>query len=271
MQSGRLLVSGSDFYCGNSSGSLCQFALKSQIPSQYVHPSTKQCNYSVNLSGYAKSSELNSLKTSVSSGKSLVATAVTGKGVSTAADASFQTIANNINTLNVLVSGSIEDLYLNTLSTTLYLSDLASNMYNYVLSGDTFYENWYGRIDTYKITKRASKSLNYDDYVYYNRQGASGYTSEFGIVLTYNRNTKTLEASLSTDTLSSIATLKISNQYYDKSNHKYVVDVLVTSTSSTWGFDSSDFTGHKTGYIHVTFENSAIVSIPNVGNYTVTL
>ena len=106
-----MLVSGSDFYCGNSSGAPCQFALKSQVPSQYVHPtskqcnytythpSTKQCNYSVDLSGYAKSSDLNSLKTSVSSGKQLVASAVTGKGVQTAANASFQTIANNINAI----------------------------------------------------------------------------------------------------------------------------------------------------------------------------
>lgn len=110
-----MLVNGSDFYCGNSSGSPCQFALKSMIPSAYVHPSTKQCNYSVDLSGYAKTSDLNSLKTSVSSGKSLVAAAVTGKGVSTAADASFQTIANNVNAIStglgsgiatIMVSGS---------------------------------------------------------------------------------------------------------------------------------------------------------------------
>ena len=91
-----MLVKDSDFYCGNASGSPCQLALKNQIPSQYVHPSTKQCNYSVDTSQFATSSELNSLKTSVSSGKSLVASAVTGKDVSTAADASFQTIANNI-------------------------------------------------------------------------------------------------------------------------------------------------------------------------------
>nr|DAO30549.1 MAG TPA: hypothetical protein [Caudoviricetes sp.] len=91
-----MLVNGSDFYCGNSSGSPCQFALKNQIPSAYTHPSEKQCNYSVDLSGYAKTSDLESLKTSVSSGKSIVATAVTGKGVSTAANASFQTIASNI-------------------------------------------------------------------------------------------------------------------------------------------------------------------------------
>lgn len=96
-----MLVNGSDFYCGNSDDSPCQFALKSQIPSQYVHPSTKQCNYSVNLSGYAKTSELNSLKTSVSEGKSLIAAAVTGKGVSTAADATFQTMSDNINKLSV--------------------------------------------------------------------------------------------------------------------------------------------------------------------------
>ena len=96
MQSGRLLVNGNDFYCGNSSGSPCQFALKSQIPSAYTHPSEKQCNYSVDLSGYAKSEDLESLKTSVSSGKSIVAAAVTDKGVSTAVNASFQTIASNI-------------------------------------------------------------------------------------------------------------------------------------------------------------------------------
>ena len=40
--------------------------------------------------------EINSLKTSVSEGKSLIAAAVTGKGVPTAADATFQTIASNI-------------------------------------------------------------------------------------------------------------------------------------------------------------------------------
>lgn len=34
MQSGRLLVSGSDFYCGNSTNSPCQLALRNQIPPQ---------------------------------------------------------------------------------------------------------------------------------------------------------------------------------------------------------------------------------------------
>lgn len=53
-----MLVKDSDFYCGNSSGSPCQFALKSQIPSAYVHPSAKQCNYSVDLSNYVTKDQL---------------------------------------------------------------------------------------------------------------------------------------------------------------------------------------------------------------------
>ncbi len=84
MQSGRLLVNGSNFYCGNSSSSPLQLALKSQIP---------------DVSGFATSAELNSLKTSVSNGKSLIASAITGKGISTASDATFQTMANNIGSI----------------------------------------------------------------------------------------------------------------------------------------------------------------------------
>ena len=45
--------------------------------------------------------DLEGLKTSVSEGKALVAAAVTGKGVVTAADATFETIANNINSIKV--------------------------------------------------------------------------------------------------------------------------------------------------------------------------
>nr|DAO30676.1 MAG TPA: hypothetical protein [Caudoviricetes sp.] len=54
------------------------------------------------LSGYAKSTEVESLKTSVSEGKKLVAAAVTGKGVNTAADSTFQAIANNINSIETV-------------------------------------------------------------------------------------------------------------------------------------------------------------------------
>ena len=44
MNSGRLLVNGEDFYCGNGSNGLCQLARLNQVPSAYVHPTTKQCS-----------------------------------------------------------------------------------------------------------------------------------------------------------------------------------------------------------------------------------
>lgn len=51
----------------------------------------------------ATQSEVDELKTSVSEGKSLIAAAVTDKGVKTAADATFQTMAENI---AIIPSGS---------------------------------------------------------------------------------------------------------------------------------------------------------------------
>ena len=45
---------------------------------------------------FATATELNEVKTSVSEGKALIAAAVTGKGVSTAAGATFQQMATNI-------------------------------------------------------------------------------------------------------------------------------------------------------------------------------
>ena len=45
--------------------------------------------------------EMNSVKTSVSNGKSLIASAITDKGVSTASDATFQVMADNIASLEI--------------------------------------------------------------------------------------------------------------------------------------------------------------------------
>ena len=102
MISGRTAVNGSDFYIGNSSNSPCRLARLDQIPAGYVHPTTKQCNYSYKHPSTIQcnaSTEINSLKSSVSNGKSLIASAITGKGVSTASNATFQTMANNISSL----------------------------------------------------------------------------------------------------------------------------------------------------------------------------
>ena len=58
----------------------------------YTHPSTIQC---------AAATEINNLKSSVSSGKTQIANAITGKGVTTSSSASFATMANNISQLAV--------------------------------------------------------------------------------------------------------------------------------------------------------------------------
>ena len=63
---------------------------------------------SPDLSGYAKSAEVESLKTSVSEGKKLVAAAVTDKGVNTAADSTFQVIADNISSIPMVQTKSLE-------------------------------------------------------------------------------------------------------------------------------------------------------------------
>ena len=61
-------------------------------------------------------SNLNALKKSVADGKSAIASAITGKGVSTAADASFTTMADNVKKIVTSAGNSITGLYNNTTS-----------------------------------------------------------------------------------------------------------------------------------------------------------
>ena len=58
---------------------------------------------------YATVAQYNELKTSVSNGKSLIASAITDKGVSTASNATFQTMSNNIRSIQT-AAGSIYDI-----------------------------------------------------------------------------------------------------------------------------------------------------------------
>ena len=59
------------------------------------------------VGSYATTTQLNDLKTSVSNGKSAVASAITDKGVSTSATASFDTMANNIRSIGMIVSATL--------------------------------------------------------------------------------------------------------------------------------------------------------------------
>ena len=95
-------MNNNSFYCGSSSNLPCQLALKNDIPevTPYVHPSEKQCNYAYihpSTIQCSAATEINSLKSSVSSGKTQVANAITGKGVSASGNDTFATLASKIN------------------------------------------------------------------------------------------------------------------------------------------------------------------------------
>ena len=83
MTSGRIYVTESQIICGSRDGT----ANVLYPHSSYTHPSTIQCS---------AATEINSLKSSVSSGKTQVANAITGKGVSASQNDSFATLASKI-------------------------------------------------------------------------------------------------------------------------------------------------------------------------------
>ena len=97
------------------------FILKSEYTpvdlSEYLKTATADTKYAPTSHTHGIGSinglqtELDSLKSSVSEGKSLVAAAVTDKGVTTAADATFQTIADNIGKI-VIASGPAVKQYM---------------------------------------------------------------------------------------------------------------------------------------------------------------
>ena len=105
MNSGRIYVTESQIICGSRDGT----ANVLYPHSSYTHPVTKQCNYSYTHPSTIQcnaASEINSLKSSVSNGKSAIASAITDKGISTAADATFQTMANNISNISSIGYGN---------------------------------------------------------------------------------------------------------------------------------------------------------------------
>ena len=104
---------------------------------------------------------INDLKTSVSNGKSAVASAITDKGVSTSATASFDTMANNIRSINQ----GLTIQYIGEL----YTSSMPSNHLNktYSISGylTAPYSIYLGSNNTYTspLTKFTSMTV-YDPY-----------------------------------------------------------------------------------------------------------
>ena len=144
--SGRTLVNGSDLYIGNSSNSPIQIARVNQIPAAYTHPSAIQCS---------AATEIDSLKSSVSSGKALIASAVTDKGIGTSSSASFSTMASNIRNLDVITSSQEEMLNGWTYSA----SGSSSRSYSPTMTGTAIFsrstDSW-----TEYLTPRVPSSMN---------------------------------------------------------------------------------------------------------------
>ena len=100
LNTGKILVTPNHCYIGPNKIDLT-------ADTKYVHPTTKQCNYSYTHPSKIQcsaASEISSLKSSVSSGKAQIASAITGKGVTTAADATFQQMATNIGQIETATS-----------------------------------------------------------------------------------------------------------------------------------------------------------------------
>lgn len=104
----------------------------------------------------AKQTDLDECFQSVSEGKSLIAAAVTDKGVPTAADATFQTMANNILNLNTVTS----DTYLYETFAVLSISTSYSN--RYILYANSLFNN---KSNSYKAIAIWGQNTRYSGIV----------------------------------------------------------------------------------------------------------
>lgn len=236
----------------------------------YTHPSSIQCN---------ASSEINSLKSSVSNGKSLIASAITGKGVSTASNATFQTMANNIG--NISSVGEIEKIYLQGLDDKLYASysDYDYDINRLTVNGPDLYEiysNYSPNIYSLQLVDRTTNSYEF----YYGRNSTAdlnGWYCKFY----YSRNAKTFYADvggtlhdyfdLSYDQYrdkETYGTITYNGTNWDKQNHRLTATFTVTCTASNWAFDRDNTI--KSATITASISNKVRVYIASTA-YDITL
>ena len=131
------------------------------------------------VGSYATTAQLNEVKTSVSNGKSLIASAITDKGVSTASSATFQNMANNIRSINQgLTIQYIGELYIGSMP-----AKSLSKTYSITGYLSRTYSGYLGQNNTYTIpfTKFISMRV-YDPYWSY---GSIHLTLESGEIITY--------------------------------------------------------------------------------------
>ena len=126
------------------------------------------------VGSYATTAQLNEVKTSVSNGKSLIASAITDKGVSTASSATFQTMANNIRSINSIAA--------------INLNSVDGKLFDYGVATVPVIDKGSNTIYT------AGTSLSADrGYIIYNING-SGYSK---VYMSANTNNHTLRMYMS--------------------------------------------------------------------------
>ena len=108
------------------------------------------------VAGYAKSTELESVKTSVSEGKKLIAAAVTDKGVETAADATFKTMSDNIGSIS-----TVTDLEQSILANISYTDTFKSDSYQHYTEAGK-YENQVMRMTSSDSSTSYACTLQYN-------------------------------------------------------------------------------------------------------------
>lgn len=121
------------------------------------------------VAGYAKLTELESVKTSVSEGKKLIAAAVTDKGVETAADATFKTMADNIENIS---TGGYGGTLQCTAATNIAAGDLLilDSMSENFKSSNGYRDSAY-RLDSGFVCVNGTSSYRYIDCIFVDKAG----------------------------------------------------------------------------------------------------
>ena len=162
-----------------------------------MHPSTKQCNYSYTHPSSIQcnaATEINNLKSSVSSGKTQVANAITGKGVSASGNDTFATLASKISQIKsqptsyqfvlnpvpyynytTIASGTTYevDLGCQNIGVWAWLSHAGSNDPDYYYGTSTGYGSF-----NYRLNSVSSNIRGYP-YTWYVSTGSPGPSSEY--------------------------------------------------------------------------------------------
>lgn len=256
---GKIQVGNSKVFAKLGNGAVRDLTLDTNTV--YTHPYDIQCN-AVN--------EINSLKSSVSNGKSAIASAITGKGVSTAADATFQTMANNINQIYVPDSRlvltndtlTMDSVNRSSFSWSLVSCTGADGVIGYRGPNKFYFGTGYGtnsmsNMGQYTCWIGTSKGLAYAD-ITFTINATIAHSPPFSGIMNF---------SLEIDQYKTYVTASIISTYVNGDSYYVILRVLPASnTTMDWSFSQIDLTVsvRYTGNITVFTTNHPIGFIPGV-------